>query len=84
MQDNQRGMFLNGAYFNEITENNFINNDRHFGFEIVFLNTIDSNYWERLVNIGPKPILGKLILLIPIPWLIIDWHPAQEPYDIEA
>ncbi len=82
MQDNHRGMFLNSAYFNKITENNFINNDRHFDFEIVFLNTIDSNYWERLVNIGPKLILGKLILLIPIPWLIIDWHPAQEPYDI--
>ncbi len=82
MQDNHQGMYLNGADFNEITENNFINNDHHLDFYGVFLNTIDSNYWERSVNIGPKPILGKLFLLIPIPWLIIDWHPAQEPYDI--
>ncbi len=82
MQDNNRGMELNGVNFNEITENNFINNDRHFYFYGVFLNTIDSNYWERLVNIGPKPIIGILFLLIPIPWLIIDWHPAKEPYDI--
>ena len=81
MHDNHHGMFLNMAYFNEITENNFINNDRHFGFDGVFLNTIDSNYWERLVNIGPKLIFGRLFLLIP--WLIIDWHPAKEPYDIE-
>ena len=84
MQDNYRGMELNGVNFNEITENNFINNDRHFDFYGVFQNTIDSNYWERLVNIGPKLILGIFILflLIPIPWLIFDWHPASEPYDI--
>ena len=82
MQDNQCGMYLNGAYFNEITENNFINNDRHFDFHGVYLNTIDSNYWERLFNIGPKPISGLLFLSIPIPWLIFDWHPAKEPYDI--
>jgi parallel beta-helix repeat protein len=54
MQDNHCGMYLNGAYFNKIKENNFINNDRHFDFYGVILNTIDSNYWDRLVNIGPK------------------------------
>jgi len=82
MQDNHYGMYLNGAYFNEITENNFINNSRHFDFYGAFLNTIDSNYWERLVNIGPKPLFGILFLFLPIPWLIFDWHPAKEPYDI--
>lgn len=82
MQDNQRGMDLNGAYFNKITENNFINNERHFEFYGAILNTVDSNYWEHSVNIGPKLILGMLSQFIPIPWLIIDWHPANEPYDI--
>ena len=81
MQDNHRGIELNNVNFNEITENNFINNSRNFEFYGVFLNTIDSNYWERLVNIGPKLILGFLFIP-PIPWLIIDWHPAKEPYDI--
>jgi len=84
VQDTYCGMYLNGAYFNKITENNFINNSRHSGFQGVFLNTIDSNYWERLVNIGPMPIFGLLLLSIPIPWLIIDWHPAKEPYDIQV
>jgi parallel beta-helix repeat protein len=80
MQDNQCGMYLNGANFNEITENNFINNDRHFDFYGVFLNTISGNYWERVVNIGPKPILGTLSLWIPIPGIIYDWNPASEPF----
>jgi parallel beta-helix repeat protein len=82
MQDNQCGMYLNDANFNEITENNFINNERHSDFQGVFLNTIDNNYWERLFNIGPKPIFGLYTLIIPIPWLIFDWHPAKEPYII--
>jgi parallel beta-helix repeat protein len=82
IQDNHCGMYLNDAYFNEITENNFINNERHFDFYGAFQNTIDGNYWERLVNIGPKPILGIAFFLPPIPWLFFDWNPAKEPYDI--
>ena len=82
MQDNYCGMELNGVYFNEITENNFIDNDRHFYFYGVFLNTISSNYWERLVNIGPKPMFGLLFLLVPLPGFIYDWNPASEPYEI--
>jgi parallel beta-helix repeat protein len=84
MQDNNCGMYLNSAYFNEITENNFINNERHFDFYVAFQNTIDSNYWERLVNIGPKPLLGIAFFFPPIPWLFFDWNPAKEPYDIEV
>jgi len=81
MQDNHRGMYLNGASFNEITENNFINNERHFDFYGVFRNKINENYWERFANIGPKLILGKLFLLIPLPGFIVDWHPAKEPFE---
>jgi len=80
MQDNDLGMDLNAAYFNEIIENNFINNEKQVYFQIVLLNKIDSNYWERLVNIGPKPMLGILFFIIP--GFIYDWNPASEPYDI--
>ena len=75
-------MELNGVNFNEIRENNFINNERHFQFHGVFQNTIDSNYWERLITFGPKPLFGLLLLFIPIPGFIFDWHPASEPYEI--
>ncbi len=80
MQDNYWGMDLNGAYFNEIIENNFINNEKQVHFQIVLLNKIDNNYWERLVNIGPKSMFGILFFIIP--GFIYDWNPASEPYDI--
>jgi parallel beta-helix repeat protein len=80
MQDNYNGMDLNAAYFNEITENNFINNEKHVYFQIVLLNKIESNYWERFVNIGPKSMFGILFFIIP--GFIYDWNPASEPYDI--
>jgi parallel beta-helix repeat protein len=80
MQDNYYGMELNAAYFNDIIENNFINNEKHVFFQIVLLNKIESNYWERLVNIGPKPMFGILFFIIP--GFIYDWNPASETYDI--
>lgn len=53
------------------------------------------NYWDTWIGIGPKIILGfslvgwRLLrfgiqILIPIPWVDFDWHPAKEPYDIEV
>ena len=80
--NNRIGMGLNDVSFNKIMENNFIDNERHFYFYGVFRNKINENYWERFVNIGPKLILGILFLFIPLPGFIVDWHPAQEPYDI--
>jgi parallel beta-helix repeat protein len=49
------------------------------------------NYWDSWKGIGSKNILGKLTigryifyfpLVITIPWVEHDWHPATEPYDI--
>ena len=70
---------------------------RYFGDQI-FLGFEKSrwigNYWDTWSGIGPKKILGFLVfgwrllqfgiqILIPIPWFVFDWHPAQEPYDIQ-
>ena len=81
MQDNRLGIDLNAAYNNEIIENNFINNEKQVYFQIVLLNKIDSNYWERLINIVPKPMFGILFFIIP--GILFDWNPASEPYDID-
>ena len=43
----------------------------------------DGNYWNR-PRIFPKPILGELPPYGIIRWFQFDWHPAQEPYDIEV
>ncbi len=54
------------------------------------------NYWDTWIGIGPNKIYGKLnlilgihiysdiLIMFPIPWVDFDWHPAQEPYDIEV
>jgi len=80
------------CYHNEITFNNFIDDD--IGFEVFFprTNKIRHNYYTKWSNKFPKPIIGFkflelryipfLVYSIPIPWLIFDWFPAQEPYDI--
>jgi parallel beta-helix repeat protein len=57
-------------------------------------NVWDENYWGRSLN-HPKLIIGqKEFLFFPgapfhfpplaltIPWFTVDWHPAQQPYDI--
>jgi parallel beta-helix repeat protein len=91
------GVFIAGSYGNTITENNFKKYsksgywwDRYLGFKNK--NRWDGNYWDGWIGIGPKLILGHLIIWIPIfpfgvieipiPWLDFDRHPAKEPYDI--
>jgi len=83
IKNNYRGLYINAGYFNYIAENNFIDNERHADFYGVFFNQIKGNYWDRLVNIGPKLILGRRNLLFPLPGFILDWNPASEPYDFE-
>jgi len=42
------------------------------------------NYWGR-PRIYPYSIFGKIgLIYCIIPWINFDWHPAQEPYDIEV
>jgi parallel beta-helix repeat protein len=47
-------------------------------------NSWDGNYWSRS-RLLPKIIPGFLRFTMDsylgIPWLAIDWHPAQEPYE---
>jgi parallel beta-helix repeat protein len=78
------GIYLNNAGFDTITENNFINNERHLSFYGVYFNDLDANYWDQKIDTKIKPFIGKLFGLIPIPGLIFDFHPASEPYAIGA
>ena len=80
--NNRRGIYLNEVSYCKIGKNIFIDNQRHFDFYGIFQNKINNNYWKRFANIGPKLLLGKLFLLVPLPGFIVDWNPAQEPYDI--
>jgi parallel beta-helix repeat protein len=66
---------------NYIYKNNFLNNTKSAYFNLFSLhNTWDGNFWDEPKD-TPLLIFGSIGLVF-IPWINIDWHPAQEPYDI--
>ena len=79
---------------NTITQNNFIDNGfskrypirvRYLGNAYIyncFFNKWDANYWDDWNYRLPRLIRVRLGIIGLIPWFNIDWHPAQEPYDI--
>lgn len=77
------GMSVNNLRTGSIVENNFVHNKRHFRFYGAFSVDINANYWQQIVQMSFKPLLGKLFMLVPIPGFLFDWNPVSEPYDID-
>lgn len=80
----QFGIFLEGVWGISISMNTFMKNIVHARFFNlgVYSNSWDQNYWGR-PRILPKPIFGLKYLYTLYPgFVVFDWHPAQEPYDI--
>ncbi len=75
------GLYLIRSPGSTIVNNTFIQNKQN----AYILGTLTShwhgNYWDDWSGLGPKIILGCLDR-IRFPWINVDWHPAQEPYDI--
>ncbi len=88
ISNNKYGLILSGSNNNNILKNNFLNNKRNAHLENS-KNTWNQNYWNR-PRFLPKLIFGistieiGLWISIPLLGIEIDWHPAQEPYDIEV
>jgi len=91
----ENGIHLDKSGFNSIKFNNIISNKKDVSFfKYLFLrNYLRRNYWDSWMGFGPKIIFGKRMIITgtdhwgqpvysPIPWVIFDWNPAQEPYDI--
>jgi parallel beta-helix repeat protein len=78
------GIYLRRSSNNTITSNNFKKNLRHAQFICSYNNKWDSNYWGIPRN-SFYPIFGRQGEYLGfLPWVNFDWHPAQEPYDIEV
>jgi len=84
------GIVLGLCYNNTISENNFINNQKDVVLSFLGIlhkkNTWDGNYWGKPRS-RPKPIFGLVGFPIICPllrmlWIEVDWHPAQEPYEL--
>ncbi len=97
--NNTYGIFLRVNDGNDIFENNLINNSKNAFFQTFrfFKFKFHHNYWDDCIDEKIKIITGRNALFryytlfgghryywFFIPWLSIDWHPAQEPYDIEV
>jgi parallel beta-helix repeat protein len=75
------GLVFRESTYNSVVQNNFIDNYRGQAFtEKCKGNIFDGNYWDRS-RILPKLIWGSNIV-VRIPKFVVDWHPAQEPYNI--
>ncbi len=97
---NGYGIYLIEGRENSFINNNLIDNDCNAGFSQTLetddpnpphplCNTWCANYWSDWKFPIPKPIKGKLEMIIPLfgdyygislPWFMFDFHPAMEPY----
>ena len=82
------GIFLRGESSNNIIErNNFIDNKEYDAYFYIknFMshNKWKQNYWSK-ARVLPKPIFGLIMLGgdSSLPWVNVDWQPAQQPYNI--
>ena len=81
IRNNIRGIKIFESSSNIISHNNFMDNIQSCFF-IGGSNTWDNNYWGRPRNL-PKIIFGRFGSIYElIPWFNVDWHPAQEPFEI--
>jgi len=88
LSNSSLGIDVRESVNNYIMKNNFIKNKINAisRTQVIpdFLNTWDSNYWER-PRVLPKlifSIIRKNSIPFSVPWLFFDWHPAKELYDI--
>jgi len=87
ISNNNIGVFCNAAHNNDIVRNNFIQNGKNGYFEGViyrrYKNIWDGNYWDE-PRTKPYPIfgIGYFLFFTFNKWVVFDWHPTQEPYDI--
>jgi len=76
------GIYVNNGLLTTFSHNNFLNNKIDATFQNSRLLRWKGNYWGRPL-FRPKIIPGfSSYWYIAIPWIFIDWRPAQEPYDI--
>jgi parallel beta-helix repeat protein len=77
-------IFLDESIFNEIHQNNFLKKTKNAGFSRSIRNNWNDNFWYK-PRVLPKPIIGDFFLTRLgryFPCINLDWHPAQEPFDI--
>jgi parallel beta-helix repeat protein len=78
---NKCGINLEWSFGNSIKNNNFIKNEIDVTFDTAFFTGLNNNYYSNHEKNYPYLIRGT-IFESKIPWIIIDWNPAKNPFDI--
>ncbi|MBN1862012.1 MAG: right-handed parallel beta-helix repeat-containing protein [Candidatus Thermoplasmatota archaeon] len=81
--NNSIGINLFFAFFTNIQQNNFFDNQQHAFFTSAFFSVWRENYWNQS-RLLPKLIRGQvggMVIQRKIPLFNFDWRPAQEPFD---
>ncbi len=97
MKQNENGLNLAGTLFTTVSQNNFLDNENDANFTSLITTIIgvftcigtrfQENYWSE-ARLLPKIIPGTIDFtrdgqnFTRFNLCKIDWHPAQEPYDI--
>jgi parallel beta-helix repeat protein len=92
INNHRLGIQIVHSYKTEIIRNNFINNTENAYFYnirfpqfVIMKNSWENNYWgepKKLPTVIHGSYYSLLSLFIELPWIALDWRPAQEPYDI--
>lgn len=92
--NHELGILIVFAWKTEITRNNFINNYKNAYFNtirfpqfVILKNSWDNNYWgepKKVPVMIPGSFFPPVFLFVELPLIAFDWHPAQEPFDIEV
>jgi parallel beta-helix repeat protein len=77
------GVYLIRSPGSTIVNNTFVQNKQNAYILSTLTSHWHGNYWDDWSGLGPKIILGRWSK-IRFPWVNVDWHPAQGPYDIGA
>lgn len=83
---NYRGVFLMRSTGNIIQNNNFVENTKQvvFNYRYGFSNEWTGNYFDNQILPGVKILSGVRDNILYYPFLDFDWHPAENPHDIDV
>lgn len=87
LSKNLIGVRVERSASTKILNNNLIKNTYREAYFVgdlfsIYTNIWEGNYWNK-PRVLPKSILGNSgIILMLLPWIVLDLHPATEPYEV--
>ncbi len=78
---NDKGISVVNSLLTFVIHNNIMNNSQSALISDTHICIWYENYWSDWNLPLPKPIIGEIGIILPIPWIQFDWHPLMQPYE---